>query len=349
MAIPDPTFDREWLPANLNRGWTYTKHIDKCDEGMSLLSKLTSTYKHSTNSVWRKRLYDGQIHVNQKQVYKDLTLSSGDLIAWERPPWQEPAVPINWEIIFDNGDLFVINKPSGLPVIAGGGFLQHTLINLLKQQFKGSSEHCIPKPVHRLGRFTSGVLICARKKESRAKLSALFRDSSQNSKTIQKIYRALAQPNEQLQLNENVTIDVPITEDYHPLMGRIWNGAIKSTKKYLPESRLLKASSIVKLIERRNNADLLEVIIKTGRPHQIRIHLAALGTPLIGDQLYQPKGEFSESSIPGQGGYNLHSHRIIDLRLNQEKYSFEATPPKILCMRSESFEKYQKELKQAKE
>ena len=75
----------------------------------------------------------------------------------------------------------IINKPSGLPVLAGGGFLKHTLIEFLNSKRYKDQNGLTAKPIHRLGRFTSGLLICARKKESRAQISYHFREHSKSS------------------------------------------------------------------------------------------------------------------------------------------------------------------------
>ena len=98
--------------------------------------------------------------------------------------------------------------------------------------------------------------------------------------------------------------------------------------------RKLSAFSRFKLIEQRSDSNLLEVEIITGRPHQIRIHLAAFGNPLIGDPLYKVNGEISNIARPGQGGYCLHSYKIDDLPIYGNLQSFQALPPKELRLSS---------------
>ena len=86
-------------------------------------------------------------------------------------------MPAQLPVHFDDGDLLVLDKPSGLPVLPAGGWLEHTLLRLLERRHGGDPAG-IPRPVHRLGRFTSGLLVCARQPASRAWLSAQLREST---------------------------------------------------------------------------------------------------------------------------------------------------------------------------
>ena len=96
----------------------------------------------------------------------------------------------------------------------------------------------------------------------------------------------------------------------------------------------MEAISELELLEKRDNRDLLEVTIFTGRPHQIRIHLTYLGTPLIGDPLYRAEGHLSNNATPGEGGYFLHAHKLLNIPINNKEESFEATLPHILQRKS---------------
>lgn len=108
-------------------------------------------------------------------------------------------MPARWDVIHDDGDLLVIDKPSGLPVLPAGGFLEHTVLRLLERQTAaGPAGAPPPRPVHRLGRFTSGLLVCARRPATRAWLSQRLRESSAagegEAPSCRKLYRALLTP-----------------------------------------------------------------------------------------------------------------------------------------------------------
>ena len=324
MSSLNDSHNPDWLPKKINNGWTYKTQINKINNGVSLLDFLSFNYIHSSRDEWLKRIVRNQIKINNKIISKNLDIYCGDIVSWEREPWEESSIPGNWEVIFDDGDLLIINKPSGLPVIPGGGFLKHTLSELLKEQSERKNEPEHPRPIHRLGRFTSGVLLCARKKETRNELSKLIRTNNQKNNQIKRVYRGLANPNQELSYNQIMSIKTPIQKEKHIKLGYIWSWQKENNKKSL------KALTHIKLLERRKNQDLLEIIIETGRPHQIRIHLASINTPLIGDPLYKLNECISTSKRPGDGGYFLHSHRLENILINNKYYTFEALPPKLL-------------------
>jgi 23S rRNA pseudouridine1911/1915/1917 synthase len=226
-------------------------------------------------------------------------------------------------IVFDDGDLLVLNKPSGLPVLPAGGFLRHTVLAQLEGLVAGA-----PRPVHRLGRFTSGLLVCARQPATRALLSAQLRDSTRaeaaasESPACQKLYRALTVPlPSSWTPGSSQPVMDPIGRRPHGLLGEIWCGVPPGHPGALP------ALSRFTLLERRPQGCLVEVLIATGRPHQIRIHAACLGAPLLGDPLYGPGGQARPDGLPGDGGYRLHAHRLRLLGPDGSSLELEAPPP----------------------
>ena len=174
------------LPEALNRGHAYLDRVTPQDAGQPLSEFYAARYAHSSGAVWLQRLAAGEICRNGQQLQADVALAVGDGLVWHRPPWQEAAVPVLPSPLFDDGDLLVFDKPSGLPVLPAGGFLEHTLLAQLQGRWPDA------RPVHRLGRFTSGLLVCARLPASRAWLSALLRESTAQRRCT-KTYRALIQ------------------------------------------------------------------------------------------------------------------------------------------------------------
>jgi 23S rRNA pseudouridine1911/1915/1917 synthase len=291
--------------------------VASADAGQLLSAFYAARHPHSSAAVWQQRLTAGEICRNGQQLRADVALAAGDALIWHRPPWQEAAVPVLPGPLFDDGDLLVFDKPSGLPVLPAGGFLEHTLLAQLQSRWPDA------RPVHRLGRFTSGLLICARRSATRAWLSAQLRESTaqhrlQKSSTsvttllspCRKTYRALLQPPAPaspllaLAPGAPLSLTTPIGRSAHGRLGTIWAAAPAGDPHALP------ASSALRLLERGERAWLVEVTIATGRPHQIRIHTAAAGAPLLGDPLYGPGGGAQAGVLPGDGGYHLHAHRL---------------------------------------
>jgi len=284
-----------WREAALNQGWTYRDRVPAEAAGSSLIDWLAQLYRHSDAEMWRQRITAGELDCNGLRLVADRQLQGGEILCWRRPPWREEAIPDQWQTIHDDGDLLVINKPSGLPVMPGGGFLRHTLTALL--------EPTGARPVHRLGRFTSGLQVCARTPQTRARWSKQFRPDG----GCRKVYQAWSQRVPGLEWGQGLTLSSDVVERPHSLLGWIWG---PEPLNDVPIRKRLSAHSELELLERTAEGDRLQVTITTGRPHQIRIHLAQLGSPLLGDPLYLPNREISAIATPGDGGYRLHAWKL---------------------------------------
>ena len=308
-----------------NGGWIYRDRIGPADDGVALTAWYARRYRHSDRPVWLQRLAAGELHRHGRPAAGDGPLAAGDQLAWHRPPWCEPLVPQHWDVLHDDGDLHVIAKPSGLPVLPAGGFLDHTLLRLLERRWAGDPAG-VPRPVHRLGRGTSGVLVCARRPASRAWLSRCLRDSTATAGDgCRKVYRTLLQPGRlALEVGDALELRTPIGRRPHPGLGQLWAAAAEG------DPGALAALSRLQLLERRPEADLAEVTIASGRPHQIRIHCAAAGAPLLGDPLYGPGGLALAAALPGDGGYSLHALRVQLQRPDGSWLVVEAPPPAAL-------------------
>ena len=290
----------------LNRGYAYTTIISSRHHGQTLLSHLASLYTHSTPQIWQQNLDNGEVTLNGVPATGSESVASGQTLVWNRTPWIEPDAPQDFGVLFEDPYLLAVNKPSGLPTLPSGGFLENTLLRLVQKQSPNAS------PVHRLGRGTSGIVLFAKTPQAASKLTANW-----NTPKIQKIYRALAQNNAEYDAYEILT---PIGLVPHPRLGSVW--AAKSGGK--------PSKSLAKVIARTTNTTIFEVSLFSGRPHQIRIHLASIGHPLVGDPLYGLTGQPLEDlpGLPGDGGYFLHAQFLrFHHPLTEESINLEAALP----------------------
>lgn len=296
--------------SHLNQGWVYEDRVRQ--NGLTLLEYYAQHYFHSSRQAWLDRIQSGAISINQIPITDpDTRLQAGALLAYRRSPWVEPEVSFEIQFLYEDQHLLVLDKPSGLPVLPGGGFLENTVWGWLRREYKTP-----PVPVHRLGRGTSGILILAKTEEARSRLSAALRD-----RTIEKRYRALATGIPEL---DQFTITNRIGKVAYPQLGELFV-ATETGKPAISHCDVLER-------ERIPGATLLEVTIPTGRPHQIRIHLAAAGYPLWGDPLYGIGGvAIDQTSVPGDCGYLLHAYEIgLTHPFKEEKLIIRSEPPALL-------------------
>jgi 23S rRNA pseudouridine1911/1915/1917 synthase len=315
----------------MNQGWTYRDRISPSFGPCTVWDYYCQRYDHSSPNQWRDRIVQGQISLNGQPCQPETLLQPGDRLAYRRPPWQEPAVPLEFELLYIDADLGVAAKPSGLPVLPGAGFLQHTLLGQLQQRDPDAPY----TPIHRLGRGTSGLVLLARSPLAKSSLTQQMRD-----RTIRKRYLALVQG---CDLPDQLSLTQPIGRVPHPSLGYLWSAWDGG----------LSAHSELQVLQRRPTTALVQVEIFTGRPHQIRIHTAAAGYPLVGDPLYGPgavaiipaglppvgqtspvAGSRSANPVPGDCGYHLHAHQLEFIHpRTQARMHLECPPPPILTSR----------------
>ena len=280
----------------MNRGWSYREQVRAGSAGRTVLAHLVATYRHSTIDDWAERIGRGEVVVDAVVAAPDTILCAGQWLVWHRPPWQEAEVPEYFDVLYEDEAIVAVVKPSGLPTMPAGGFVEHTLLALVRARYPEAS------PLHRLGRFTSGLVLFARTRTAAATLSRAWRD-----RDVKKYYRALGSGIAAL---DTFSIDAPIGRVPHPTLGDVYAAS--------PEGK--PSHSIATVLERRHpikrcptndGTTLFEVEITTGRPHQIRIHLAYAGHPLAGDPLYDAGGVIKpQPGLPGDGGYLLHAERL---------------------------------------
>jgi 23S rRNA pseudouridine1911/1915/1917 synthase len=271
----------------VNSGFEYREEIGAGSAGLTVLAYLAARYRHSSEEAWRDRIERGEVRLGGATAGQGDLLAAGAVLTWRRPPWEEPAVPLSFAVLFRDADLLAVAKPAGLPSVPNGGFLEHTLLHRVQRRFPEATA------LHRLGRGTSGLVLFARSDRARRALAAAWRRGE-----VKKLYRALVagRPEE-----DEFTVAAPIGPVPHPTLGQVHAAN--------PQGK--PAVSHVRVLCRRDSDSLVEVAIPTGRPHQIRIHLAAAGHPLVGDPLYVAGGvPGPDAGRPGDLGYRLHACRL---------------------------------------
>jgi 23S rRNA pseudouridine1911/1915/1917 synthase len=108
----------------LNRGYAYTTIISRKWHGQALLSHLSSLYSHSTPQAWQERLNNGEVTLNGVTVTGSESLTLGQTLVWNRPPWIEPDAPQHFEVLFEDPHLLAVNKPRGLPTLPSSPWLK---------------------------------------------------------------------------------------------------------------------------------------------------------------------------------------------------------------------------------
>ena len=300
--------------AHMNSGCDYVEELGATAAGCNIVEYLAQRYPSAKWEEWRKRVISGRVLLNGVSADTGTVLRSGQKLIWRRPPWEEPDVPLSFAVLYRDECLLAVAKPAGLPTMPGGGmFMKNTLLTIIRRRYPEA------RPLHRLGRGTSGVVLFAREPEAFAKVSQSWSHSE-----VLKIYRTLAVG---IPTSDEFDIDYRIGRIPHPFLKTI-HAAVSNDDVSGKTAR-----SRVRVLEGRGNRTLMEVRIITGRPHQIRIHLAAAGHPLVNDPLYGVGGipKPGSLSLPGDTGYYLHCG-LLGFSHPETKEWIEITclPPPIL-------------------
>jgi 23S rRNA pseudouridine1911/1915/1917 synthase len=239
----------------------------RLDKALSLILEGVSRNKVQAH------LEGGYILVNQKKEKPSYKLSEGDLITIEDFPSEVSDLnpeDIPLDIVYEDDDLIVVNKPKGLVVHPGAGNEEHTLANALKFHSDNLSTlngEFRPGIVHRIDKDTAGLLIVAKNDAAHAFLSNQLADH-----TLGRKYYALV-------------LGV-IPENEGKIIAPIGRDQKFRQKMAVDLLRGKEAETNFKVIERFKDSTLVECALKTGRTHQIRVHMAYIGYPVIGDPIY---------------------------------------------------------------
>ena len=242
------------------------------DEVPSRLDVYLANELNETRSNISNNINSGNILVNDKIVKCGYRLKVGDIISVKLESKVTSLIPenIKLDIYYEDDDIIVVNKPSGMVVHPGAGNKTGTLVNALLYYTNGKlsdiNGEARPGIVHRIDKDTSGLLLVSKTNRAHQILSDEFKN-----KKVKRKYIALVEG----VINENSgKIDAPI--------GRKSGDRVKMAVRENGK----KAVTNFKVIERLNNATLIECVLETGRTHQIRVHMAYINHPVVNDPLY---------------------------------------------------------------
>ena len=263
------------------------KEIKFSGESTRIDKYLASTIEDVTRSELKNYFTDGLITVNGKVVKPSYTLSEGDLINIE--PREVISLDIEKEdipldVVYEDSDVIVVNKPSGMVVHPAFGHYQGTLVNALMHHcddLSGINGVIRAGIVHRIDKDTSGLLVACKNDLAHKSLSKQLKDKTTTRKYIAIVYG---------QIPHNLgKINAPIGRDEN------------NRQKMAVVSGGRPAVTHFKVLERFKKFTLIECTLETGRTHQIRVHMSYIGYPVLGDPLYGPR------KVYGDTGQFLHA------------------------------------------
>ena len=261
-------------------------------DNMRLDAYISKKNENISRTNIQRLIENGNILVNGEERKISYKVQIGDNISINIPDPKETKIKaeeIPLDIIYEDNDIIVVNKPKGMVVHPASGNLEGTLVNAImsicKDSLSGIGGEIRPGIVHRLDKDTSGLLIVAKNDLAHINMSNQIKN-----RQVKKIYIALVRGN----INEEeATINMPI--------GR----STKDRKKMAVRKDGKEAITHFKVLKRYSNYTLLKVKIDTGRTHQIRVHLSEIGHPVVGDIVYSNgKNEF------GVQGQMLHAKSL---------------------------------------
>lgn len=246
------------------------------DQQMRLDKYLAEQFPEQTRSYLQKLIKDGAVLVNGKCVKTGFQLSKGDEVSVSIPePKELDVLPqkMDLDIVYEDEDVILINKPKGMVVHPAPGHTTDTLVNGLlyhcKDHLSGINGVARPGIVHRIDRDTTGILIVCKNDKAHNSIAAQLKEHSINRR-----YRALVHGN--------------IKEDTGTVEGPIGRHPIDRKKMSINERNGKPAVTHYTVLERFGNYTLIECKLETGRTHQIRVHMTSIGHPLVGDEVYGP-------------------------------------------------------------
>lgn len=266
--------------------------VNENDKGKRLGIYIAENFNELSRTMIKKLIESNNVLVNDKSEKVSYKVQANDNISIDVPEAKETklkAQEIPLDIIYEDSDIIVVNKPKGMVVHPANGNPDGTLVNAIlsicKNSLSGIGGELRPGIVHRLDKDTSGLIIVAKNDKAHINMSEQIKE-----RNVKKTYIALVRGNVP---EEEATINMPI--------GR----STKDRKKMAVTKNGKQAITHFKVLKRYSKYTLLEIKIETGRTHQIRVHMAEIGYPVVGDAVYSNgKNEF------GIEGQMLHAYKL---------------------------------------
>ena len=263
-------------------------------EGDRIDRYLSEELEDRSRSYIQKLIKEQYVKVNEKPVKANYRLSLGDMVEIDLPEAKEPDIvpeDIPMDILYEDQDIIMINKPKRMVVHPAPGHYSGTLVNALMyhcgDELSGINGTMRPGIVHRIDMDTTGSLVVCKNDMAHQSLSAQLKEHS-----IRRIYVAIVHGNIK---EDSGTVNAPIGR--HPTERKKMSTHCKNGREAITHYQVL---------ERFGDYTYIQCELETGRTHQIRVHMASIGHPLLGDQVYGPK----KCPFPTLQGQTLHARTL---------------------------------------
>ncbi len=272
------------------------------NNGQTLLSLLVERFTYHTETEWMEKIAVGDVLINGEKATPELKLKRNDSLCYVVHNYQEPKVPTDFEVVFEDDEFALLAKPAGIPIHHTGKIFYNTFVGVVRRYFKNEEM----MPLHRLDRDTSGLMLFAKSHDTAKRFQ-----KNLDRILLEKHYLAIVPGN----FPESLVCSLPLAEKA--------DSEIRSQMFSVPNGK--PSETIFKCLARTERSvgilpgpfSLLDAELKTGRKHQIRAHLAALGFPILGDKIYSHEGIYYLKKAEGE--------------LSPEDYQILGAPYQLLC------------------